>query len=104
MKHIYSEVQASITASIIERNRRHMQPDLESVRLFGSESFPHWVFVQIRWLKIYNDGGGGIVTDYLAVGADGVVIEDAGTSDEFGTSEQRMLMFSKLIPIDEPQA
>jgi len=102
MKHIYSEVQATTTASIIERNRRHMNPALESVRLFGSEYFPLWVFVQIRWLKIYNDGGGGIRTDFIAVGTDGVVIEDAGTSDEFGNSEQRMHMFSKLIPIDEP--
>lgn len=100
MKHYYSDAQKAATNILIKSYRD--DTSIRSIDSLGSVYLPLTVFLRIKRIEIGNDGGGGIVTDYIAIDYDGFVTRDANVNLVFESNKARMLVFSELIPINLP--
>jgi hypothetical protein len=100
MKHFYSVAQESSTKLVLQQYRQ--STGIENIQILGSVYLPLVVFVRVRLMDIASDGGGGIVTHYVAIEYDGKIVRNANPSMDFENALQRLTVFSELIPINEP--
>lgn len=100
MKHYYSDAQKA--ATLILLNSYKDDASVRGIDTLGSVYLPLTVFLRVKRIEISNDGGGGIVTDYIAIDYEGFVTREANAKLDFDSSKTRMLVFSELIPINIP--
>jgi hypothetical protein len=98
MTHYYSDAQKAATRIVLNMSR----VGAESVAVLGSVYMPLLVFIRVRRLEMDNTGGGGMITDYTAIDYDGRITRDASLNLPFENNNKRMLVFSELIPVNEP--
>lgn len=100
MKHFYSAAQRAATSIIY--NSYVDDATIESVDVLGSVYMPLTVFVRVRRVDIDANGGGGIMTDYIAIDFEGFVTREANKNLQLENDKVRRLIFSELAMIDKP--
>jgi hypothetical protein len=98
--HYYSDAQKAATKIIFDSYTD--DNTIERVDLMGSVYMPLYVFIRVRHIDIDANGGGGIVTEYIAVDFDGFVTREANKNLVFENNKARLFVFSELLPINKP--
>jgi hypothetical protein len=100
LKHFYSDAQKAATRILL--NDYRSDRSTESIAVLGSAYKPLMVLIRIKRIEIGNDGGGGTITEYVAIDFDGMITRDAGRNMPFTNDNQRLTFFSELNPVNEP--
>lgn len=100
MKHTYTAAQASSTNLILQANTD--DNNVEKIDVLGSVYLPLIVIVRIKRVAMDDSGGGGYVTDYVAIDANGAITRQANRNLSFPSDNARFLFFSELITINRP--